>query len=55
MNHLQLTQMPCAKDEQVKQAIDSTEAFTLVLCGLKAFLEHNIVLHLVADHLLPSV
>ncbi len=36
-------------DEQVKQAIDSTEAFTLVLSGLKALLEHNVILHLVAD------
>ncbi len=36
-------------DEQVKQAIDATEAFTLVLSGLKAFLEHNVILHLVAD------
>lgn len=33
----------------VKQALDSTEGFTLVLCGLKAFLEHNIRLNLVAD------
>src|SRR5258706_3940501 len=36
-------------DEQVKAALASTEAFTLVLCGLKALLEHNILLHLVAD------
>ncbi len=36
-------------DELVNQAIGSTEGFTLVLCGLKAFLEHNILLHLVAD------
>jgi uncharacterized protein YndB with AHSA1/START domain len=36
-------------DELVNQAIGSTEGFTLVLCGLKAFLEHNITLHLVAD------
>jgi uncharacterized protein YndB with AHSA1/START domain len=33
----------------VKQALDSTEGFTLVLCGLKAFLEHNIRLNLVGD------
>ncbi len=33
----------------VKQALDSTEGFTLVLCGLKAYLEHNIRLNLVAD------
>ncbi len=36
-------------DDIVKQAIDSTEGFTIVLCGLKALLEHNIVLNLVAD------
>ena len=31
------------------QAIASTEAFTLVLAGLKALLEHGIRLNLVAD------
>lgn len=36
-------------DEIVKQAMDSTEGFTLVLSGLKAFLEHNIILNLVSD------
>jgi uncharacterized protein YndB with AHSA1/START domain len=38
-------------DEQavVAQALDSTEGFTLVLAGLKALLEHNIRLNLVAD------
>lgn len=36
-------------DEITKQAIDATEAFTLVLAGLKALLEHNIILNLVAD------
>jgi uncharacterized protein YndB with AHSA1/START domain len=30
-------------------AINSTEGFTLVLAGLKAFMEHNIRLNLVAD------
>jgi uncharacterized protein YndB with AHSA1/START domain len=38
------------EDEVVKQAIGSTEGFALVLAGLKAFLEHNITLNLVADH-----
>jgi uncharacterized protein YndB with AHSA1/START domain len=38
------------EDEVVKQAIASTEGFALVLAGLKAFLEHNITLNLVADH-----
>jgi uncharacterized protein YndB with AHSA1/START domain len=36
-------------NEVVKQALDSTEGFTIVLCGLKAFLEHGIVLNLVSD------
>ncbi|WP_409340644.1 SRPBCC family protein [Paenibacillus sp. MBLB4367] len=36
-------------DDMVKQVIDSTEGFTIVLCGLKALLEHNIVLNLVSD------
>jgi uncharacterized protein YndB with AHSA1/START domain len=33
----------------VQQAIDSTEGFTLVLAGAKAFLEYNVMLNLVAD------
>jgi uncharacterized protein YndB with AHSA1/START domain len=37
------------EDEVVRQAIDSTEGFTLVLAGLKAFLEHGIRLNLVSD------
>ncbi len=36
-------------DEVVKQAISSTEGFTFVLAGLKALLEHNVILNLVAD------
>jgi uncharacterized protein YndB with AHSA1/START domain len=36
-------------DEMVKQALDSTEGFALVLAGAKAFLEHGIALNLVAD------
>jgi uncharacterized protein YndB with AHSA1/START domain len=36
-------------DDVVKQALDATEAFTLVLAGCKALLEHNIRLNLVAD------
>ena len=36
-------------DEMVSQAIDSMGGFTLVLSGLKALLEHSIVLNLVAD------
>ncbi|QGQ95311.1 polyketide cyclase [Paenibacillus psychroresistens] len=33
----------------VKHALDSTEGFTIVLCGLKAYLEHGLSLNLVAD------
>lgn len=36
-------------DQVVQDALNSTEGFTLVLAGLKAFLEHGIVLNLVAD------
>jgi uncharacterized protein YndB with AHSA1/START domain len=35
--------------QMVQQALDSTEGFTLVLAGLKALLEHNVKLNLVAD------
>jgi uncharacterized protein YndB with AHSA1/START domain len=37
-------------DEVVAKAIDSMGGFTLVLAGLKALLEHNVALNLVADH-----
>jgi uncharacterized protein YndB with AHSA1/START domain len=36
-------------DELVKQMTGSTQGFTLVLAGLKALLEHNVRLNLVAD------
>jgi len=36
-------------DEIVKQAIDATEGFSLLLAALKALLEHNIRLNLVLD------
>ncbi|HEX2897358.1 MAG TPA: SRPBCC family protein [candidate division Zixibacteria bacterium] len=36
-------------DAVVRQALDSTEGFNLVLAGLKALLEHNIILNLVLD------
>ncbi len=36
-------------DEVVKEALDSTGGFTLVLAGAKAFLEHNLALNLIAD------
>ena len=36
-------------EEVAQQAIDATEGFTFVLAGLKALLEHNINLNLIAD------
>jgi uncharacterized protein YndB with AHSA1/START domain len=36
-------------DEITAQAIGAAEAFTLVLAGLKAWLEHGIALNLIAD------
>lgn len=36
-------------DEIVNQAIDAMGGYTMVLCGLKAFLEYNIELNLVSD------
>ena len=36
-------------DEMVRSALDSTAGFTNVLAGLKALLEHNIILNLVSD------
>ena len=38
-----------SSDEIVQQVIDSTGGYTIVLCGLKALLEHNVILNLVAD------
>jgi uncharacterized protein YndB with AHSA1/START domain len=37
-------------NQVVGQALDSMEGFSLVLAGLKALLEHNIALKVVADH-----
>ncbi|MCJ7843459.1 SRPBCC family protein [Lederbergia sp. NSJ-179] len=37
-------------DDIVNRAIDEMGGYTMVLCGLKALLEHNIDLNLVADH-----
>ena len=37
------------REEVAQQAIDATEGFTFVLAGLKALLEHNINLNLIAD------
>lgn len=36
-------------DEVVRQAIESAEAFALVLSGLKALLEHDVTLNLITD------
>jgi uncharacterized protein YndB with AHSA1/START domain len=36
-------------DDIVKQALDSTGGFTIVLAGLKALLEHDIMLNLIVD------
>jgi uncharacterized protein YndB with AHSA1/START domain len=36
-------------DELVKYVADSTQGFTLMLAGLKAFLEHKVRLNLTAD------
>lgn len=38
-----------SEDEIVNRAIDSMGGYTMVLCGLKAYLEHGIQLQLVAD------
>lgn len=37
------------EEEIIAKALDSTAGFTIVLCGLKAYLEHNIELNLIAD------
>jgi uncharacterized protein YndB with AHSA1/START domain len=37
-------------DEKVVQAIDSMGGFCFLLAGCKAFLEHSVMLNLVADH-----
>jgi uncharacterized protein YndB with AHSA1/START domain len=39
-----------SEDDVVAQAIDAMGGLTLVLAGLKALLEHNVGLNLVADH-----
>jgi uncharacterized protein YndB with AHSA1/START domain len=36
-------------DDLVKYVADSTQGFTLMLAGLKAYLEHNVRLNLTAD------
>jgi uncharacterized protein YndB with AHSA1/START domain len=41
-------------DELVSHVTNATGGFTSVLCALKALLEHQIVLTVVADHLPPK-
>lgn len=38
-----------SEQEIVQRLVDDMGGYTIVLCGLKALLEHNIVLNLVAD------
>jgi uncharacterized protein YndB with AHSA1/START domain len=51
MTFVSITNSGFTGDEQsiTKQALDSTEGFTFVLAGLKAYLEHGVQLNLVAD------
>lgn len=46
---VQITECGFTGDDIVKQVVSSTEGFTLVLAGLKAYLEHHIQLNLVGD------
>lgn len=41
-------------DDMVREALDSTGGFTMVLCAAKALLEHQIVLTVVADKAPPA-
>jgi uncharacterized protein YndB with AHSA1/START domain len=42
-------------DQMAAQAIDSASGFALVLAALKALLEHDLVLAVVADHVVPDL
>lgn len=42
-------------DELVQQVTDSTQGFSLMLAGLKALLEHQVRLNLVADRYPPGI
>ena len=42
-------------ENRVKQALESTEGFTFVLAGAKAWLEHSLQLNLVADRFPQSM
>jgi uncharacterized protein YndB with AHSA1/START domain len=44
-----------SQEEIVRQAVDSTEGFAIVLAGAKCWLEHGIRLNLVADRFPPDV
>lgn len=41
-------------DEVVAHAMDSTGGFTMMLCALKAYLEHGVILTVVADKAPPA-
>ncbi|GIP37096.1 activator of HSP90 ATPase [Paenibacillus sp. J31TS4] len=43
------TGFPGSQEEAGQQALDAMGGYTMVLCGLKALLEHNVLLNLVAD------
>ena len=50
MNQVSIARFRGEADTVIQQAIGSTEGFTLVLAGLKAWLEHHIQLNLISDH-----
>ncbi len=43
------------EDKLISQIRDSTEGFTMVLAGLKAYLEHGVELNLIADRFPPGI
>jgi uncharacterized protein YndB with AHSA1/START domain len=45
---------PGSADDVVARVIDSTGGFTMMLCALKALLEHGVVLTVVADKAPPE-
>lgn len=51
--HITNSEFEGESDDIVREAIDSMGGFTMVLCALKALLEHNIILTVVADKAPP--
>jgi uncharacterized protein YndB with AHSA1/START domain len=49
------TGYPGTGDDAVAAAIDSIGGFALVLAAAKALLEHDVVLRVVADHVVPGL